>query len=131
MRLLALAPPLVLRRASSFEPIGLEQVGFLERSQTQQESGVRVTVAVPSESETRELFHIPLYDRGVQPVWIEIENGRENRVTFLPVGVDAEYFTPVETATLDLAVGQAPEQDQGRAAQYCRDRSSDMRVGPG
>jgi hypothetical protein len=131
MRLLALALSLVLGCASSFEPIGLEQVGLLERSQTQQESGVRVTVAVPSESETRELFHIPLYDRGVQPVWIEIENGRESGVTFLSVGVDAEYFTPVEAATLDLAVGQAPEQYQGLASQYFLDRSIDMRVGPG
>jgi hypothetical protein len=37
----------------------------------------------------------------VQPVWIEIENGRDEDVAFMSVGLDPEYFTPIEAASLE------------------------------
>ena len=75
---------------------------YLARSQTQEKGGIRVTAAVPSASESKALFGTPLYRRGVQPVWLKIENSRDEPVQFLPVGLDPAYFTPIEAANLNV-----------------------------
>ena len=85
---------------SSYLPIPVEQVPFLERAQTQVKGNVRVTTSVPSAAETRALFGVPLYKRGVQPVWLEIENLGDEVMLFLPVGLDPEYLTPIGAASL-------------------------------
>ena len=41
---------------------------FLERGQSQREADVAIMVAVPSASETEELFGVPLYKKKIQPV---------------------------------------------------------------
>ncbi len=43
-----------------------------------------------------------MYKQGIQPVWLEISNNRETRVSFLPVGLDPQYFTPLEVANNEL-----------------------------
>ena len=45
---------------------------------------------------------MPLYKKGIQPVWLEISNKRERRVSFLPVGLDPQYFSPLEVANTEL-----------------------------
>jgi len=71
---------------------------FLERVQQQQENNVRVKAAVPDASETQAIFGVDLYRRGIQPVWIEIENMDTKPVWFMPFGLDSMYFTPFEAA---------------------------------
>lgn len=71
---------------------------FRERVQTQEQAGIRVSAGVPSSKESKELFGKPLYKRGIQPVWLKIENSLEHPVNFLPVGLDPKYFTPLEVA---------------------------------
>lgn len=95
-----LAGGLVPGCAGSFDPKPVEQVAFLQRQQSQERDGIRVSVAVPSADETRELFDENLYGRKVQPVWIEIENTRDEGAMFLPVGLDPAYYSPVEAANL-------------------------------
>ena len=90
---------------SSYSPIPVEQVPFLERAQTQVKDNVRVTTSVPSAAETRALFGVPLYERGVQPVWLEIENLGDGVMFFLPVGLDPDYFTPIGAASLAQSSG--------------------------
>jgi hypothetical protein len=99
--LLALAQ-LMLACASTFDPTPIDQVPFRERSETQREGGIRVSAAVPSAEEARAIFGTRLYRRGVQPVWIEIENGLDTELSFLSVGLDPEYFTPIESAFSNL-----------------------------
>jgi len=79
---------------------------YRERIQVQEDSGVRVSAAVPSASEAEELFGKPLYERGIQPVWLKIENSRQDSVTFFPVGLDPMYFSPAEVATLEAGESQ-------------------------
>jgi hypothetical protein len=74
---------------------------FKERIVAQENGGVRVSAAVPSSKETRDLFGKNLYKKGIQPVWLEIENLRATPLTFLPVGLDPAYFTPLEVANID------------------------------
>ena len=84
---------------------------YMDRAQTQEKNGIRVTAAVPSASESKELFGTPLYPRGVQPVWLKIENTRDEFVTFLPVGLDPAYFSPIEAANLDLKKEKSVESN--------------------
>ena len=71
---------------------------FLERKQTQIQGEIRVSAAVPSARETRQTLGAGLYARGVQPIWLEIENNSAVGVYFLPVGTDPLYFTPIQSA---------------------------------
>jgi hypothetical protein len=68
------------------------------RVHTQTQGNVRVSTAVPSARETREIFGQPLYKNNVQPVWIKAQNLGNAPVWFLPVGLDPDYFTPLEVA---------------------------------
>ncbi|MGI9592187.1 MAG: LssY C-terminal domain-containing protein [Myxococcota bacterium] len=100
-------------------------VGFLERAHEDVENDVRVRAAVPSAAETRALFGVPLYARGVQPVWLEIENGRDEPVSFVAVGVDPEYFTPIEVASL-----QSSKADESLMRRFLS-QGMETRIEPG
>jgi hypothetical protein len=72
------------------------------RIHSQEKQGIKVSAAVPSAKESKELFGKPLYKQGIQPVWLEITNNRKSYINFLPVGLDPQYFTPLEVAHTDL-----------------------------
>ncbi len=80
----------------SYNPRPMEEVPFKDRAQTQSEEGVRVTVAVLSAEECKEVFGLDLYKRGIQPIWIEVENKYDKMLVFLAYGVDPDYFSPLE-----------------------------------
>ena len=98
--------------ASGFDFQSVDSVPFRERAVTQVEDGVRVTAAVPDKNETRELFGLSLYRKRIQPVWIEIENGTDQAVGFLPLSVDADYHTPFEIASLTRGDKKRQEAEQ-------------------
>jgi hypothetical protein len=82
----------------SYEPGSAREIGVLDRAESQQQSGVTVRAAVPSEAETAALFGLPLYRRDIQPVWIEVRNDTDHRYRYSPVGTDEAYFPPYEVA---------------------------------
>ena len=86
--------------ATNFAPQPLDSIPFLERAQTQVSGDIRVTAAVPDAKETRALFGLSLYKRGVQPVWIEVANMTDEAVSFLPASIDPDYHSPLEVASL-------------------------------
>ena len=75
---------------------------FRDRIQRQEAGGVRVSAAVPSAEESERLFGKKLYKKRIQPVWLKIENERDDPVVFLPVGLDPYYYSPLEVANLDV-----------------------------
>ncbi len=77
---------------------------YQDRAQTQEKEGIRVTAGVPSAEESKDLFGEPLYRRGVQPVWLKIENNRDEYVSFLPVGLDPTYYAPEVSACSSFTV---------------------------
>ena len=109
------AAVLVVFSAVAQNPDETARPAFLERAQSQQEEGVTVTVAVPSAGETQELFGVPLYRRKIQPVWLEVTNERETPIMFLPVGVDPEYFTPIESAFLGAGGARKASAAMGKS----------------
>jgi len=99
----------LLLAACASAPAPVSQIpegDYRERIQVQESYGIRVSAAVPSASESRSIFGKPLYKKGIQPVWLKIENGRDVPVTFLPVGLDPQYFSPLEVANLDAKDSQ-------------------------
>ena len=94
---------MLLAACASTQPTEADVKGnYMDRAQTQEKGSIRVTAAVPSAAESKELFGAPLYRKGVQPVWLKIENGRNEPVYFLPVGLDPAYYSPIEVANMDL-----------------------------
>jgi len=76
----------------------IDSVPFKDRAQTTVEGDLRVTAAVPGEAETETIFGLPLYKRGIQPVWLEIENRSSFPIRYAPVGTDRNYFSPLEVS---------------------------------
>ena len=93
---LMLVLSLAVYGCASFNPRPIEEVPFKARAKTQSENNVRVTAAVLSAEETKAVFDLDLYNKGIQPIWIEIENNDEERVWFPPAGIDRNYFSPLE-----------------------------------
>jgi hypothetical protein len=62
---------------------------------------VRVTAAVLSAEESKEVFGVDLYKKFIQPIWFEVENREKEPVSFLPGSVDRDYFTPLEVSHLN------------------------------
>lgn len=71
---------------------------FRERAQTQEDPRARVTVAVLSSAESRRLFGVDLGRRGIQPVFVRVENRSPEPLRLQLVGIDPRYFTPLEAA---------------------------------
>ena len=69
-----------------------------DRAVSETKGKITISASVPGEDEAQAIFGIPIYDRGIQPVWLNIENNSEARVRFAPTGVDPGYFSPLEVA---------------------------------
>lgn len=83
-------------RAYVYEPV--DRTDFRERAESQSEADVRVSAAVLGREETKAVFGIDLYNQGIQPVWLEIENTGDDQVRYAPVSTDRYYFSPLEVA---------------------------------
>jgi hypothetical protein len=87
--------------AASYDPQPLEESTFLERAQTKSRDGLTVTTAVLSRDESEEVFGVDLAAKGVQPVWIDIENNTGVPYMFMPVALDPGYFSPNEVSWMN------------------------------
>ena len=52
--------------------------------------------------EARAVFDVKLYKKKIQPIWVEITNGTDELLVFLPRSVDANYHSPLEVAQKSL-----------------------------
>jgi hypothetical protein len=75
-----------------------EEKSFLERAQKQTQKEIDVTVAVLDSAESRKFFGARLARRGIQPVWIEIENRSKTACRLNVLGIDPNYYSPFEAA---------------------------------
>jgi hypothetical protein len=76
----------------------LEETVLRARAQTVAEEGIRVSATVPIIEESRAIFNVDLEKKGIQPLWIEIENDTDRMIWFLPTGLDPGYFSPREVS---------------------------------
>lgn len=84
------------------------------RATTETEGQITVSAAVPSREETTAVFGIDLYDKGIQPVWLEIQNSSETIARYAPVSTDRYYFPPQEI----VYKNRKGYSDEARAAMH-------------
>ncbi len=72
--------------------------GYMERAVTQEDPRARVTVAVLAPAESRRRFGVDAGRRGIQPVFLRIENRSGGSLRLQMVNIDPRYFTPLEAA---------------------------------
>ena len=74
---------------------------FLTHGQTQESPLARVTVAVLSAHESQQVFGVPMGRRGIQPVFLRIENRHTTPLRLYVLDIDPHYFTPLEAAGIN------------------------------
>ena len=80
------------------KPRPIYDIPFMERSQSKIDDEVRVTVAVLSAEESRQLFGVNLAGKDIQPVWIRVQNSDTTAYWLMSAGLDPDYFSPLEAA---------------------------------
>ncbi len=91
----------ILLGCANFSPKPIEEVPFKNDVQTQSKDGITVSVAVPSDEESEDLFGVNLAANDIQPVWLSIKNDTEIPCIFLPITLDPDYFSPNEAAFMN------------------------------
>lgn len=86
---------------ASFEvPPPPDEDALRVRAERSENDGIRVTATLLTPDEIDAVFGVDLLAKGIEPVWMEIENTRDQQVYFLISGMDPEYFAPLEVAHL-------------------------------
>jgi hypothetical protein len=75
-----------------------EALDFRSRAETQVDGAISISAAVLGVDETRQLFGLDLYEQGIQPVWLKIENNGDRAARYAMVSTDPFYFSPLEVA---------------------------------
>ena len=71
---------------------------FLSRAQSQEDPRAKATVAVLDATESEQAFGVPLARRGIQPVYLKIENRSDKLLRLQLVRIDPKYYTALEAA---------------------------------
>ena len=80
------------------KPRPIHDVPFQEKSQSKVKGEVRVTVAVLSDEESRQLFGVNLAGQEMQSVWVRVQNADSSPYYLMSAGLDPDYFSPLESA---------------------------------
>jgi len=94
-----------------------ESLDYRARAETKVDHNISISAVVLSPSETEESFGLPLADKGVQPVWIEIENRSDKAYYLMMLSIDPDYFSPSEVAWMFRSKQKmSPENGEGEEA---------------
>ena len=90
---------------TSFNPVPLDELEYMQRAVIQEKDGLKVTVSVLTRLESRQAFGKKLDKKLIQPVWIEIENNSERDYWMMLHGLDPDYFSAREAAYVSHGFG--------------------------
>ena len=115
---------------ATFEkPRPIFDVPFPERSQSKVDGDVKVTVAVLSAEESKQLLGVNLAGKGIQPVWARVQNADIIPYWLSSAGLDPDYFSPLESAY--AFHGTFSSSTNEKIDEYFRVTSFRNPVGPG
>ena len=89
---------LSLAGCASFSAPEDPPTGFIDRAEIQELENVEVRAAVLSEEEAKAHFSTLLPRKEIQPVWVQIENRRDEIMVLNLLALDKDYFSPSEAA---------------------------------
>ena len=81
-----------------FDPDPSSDRDFIARAQRKSDSGITVDASALGAQESRRSFGENLASRGIQPVWLSIENNTDHQYVFLSIAMDPEYYSPYEVS---------------------------------
>lgn len=68
------------------------------RAEMQQLREVKLSAAVLSSKDSKQMFGVIVNEEKIQPVWIEVENNTDQALWLLRSGTDPDLFSPLEVA---------------------------------
>jgi len=83
-----------------------EPIDYRARAETKTQDGVSVSAVALSSEESLDTFSLPLAKRGIQPVWIEVENRADEKFVLMLLSIDPDYFAPSEIAWMFRGEGE-------------------------
>ncbi len=129
MRFLAAVMLLTLIPAcATYAPVPINKTNFNQRSQTKTVGGLTVTVAVLSHEKSEQIFGRPLAKKGIQPVWLEIENNEKIPYFLFSRALDPTYFSASEVAYMHKVLSKETNK---RMADDYRELAIDIRIPSG
>jgi LssY C-terminus len=81
-----------------FAPDPSGDADFIARAQQKSAPGIRVSASALGPYESQRSFGEKLAKHGIQPVWLSIENQTDDQLVYLPIAMDAEYYSPYEVS---------------------------------
>jgi len=81
-----------------FSPDPSADADFIARAEEKSASGIRVRASALGAHESQRSFGENLAKFGIQPVWLSIENQTDEQLVYLPITMDAEYYSPYEVS---------------------------------
>jgi hypothetical protein len=117
----------MLGTGSCTTPLLPEYPGYLERAQSRTLGDLRISAAVLSDQESKTVYGVPLANRRIQPVWVQVENKTSNFYWLLYPGLDPNFFPASEAADAMAS----DKRDLGTLEQYFRELSFTNPVPPG
>jgi LssY-like putative type I secretion system component LssY len=85
----------VSRSSNTAPDLGAEQ-SFVSRADVRQQGAVTVRAAVLTDDESERYFGASLADRGIQAIWLGVNNASDSKLQFLPILTDPNYFSETE-----------------------------------
>jgi len=79
-------------------PEAVDPAPIRARAVTEELQGVRLSATLLSAHDSRQLFGADVNATGIQPIWVEVENGGTDMLWLLRAGTDPDYFSPLEVA---------------------------------
>ena len=90
---------LVLTGCASAPPQSeLEQRDYRSRAIIRNDGGIKVSASTLSADESRDIYGFPLAKKGIQPVWIQVENNEDEAYWLMSTGLDPNFFPASEAA---------------------------------
>src|SRR4051812_29531821 len=89
--------PLTRHMVVPYEPNPQERP-FVDLAQRAEQEHITVAIAALDARQSRRFFGVPLARRGIQPVWLRIENRAATRCRVHVVSIDPNYYSPHEAA---------------------------------
>jgi hypothetical protein len=82
--------------ATTLPPAG--ELTYKSRAVTRTEGGLRVSASVLSAEESAAVYGVPLAKKGIQPVWIEVQDDETVSYFLMSPGLDPNFFPASEAA---------------------------------
>ncbi|MGB5426505.1 MAG: hypothetical protein WBN95_06925, partial [Gammaproteobacteria bacterium] len=102
---------LLLASCAATGPLPEDELkNYRERLITRSDGDLTVSTSVLSDVESEAVYGVPLAEKGIQPVWVEVENHDETAYWLLSPGLDPNFFPASEAA--DAFAGESRKDNR-------------------